>query len=560
VRLFAALIAVVVLTAACTAGDTASAPPATEGPTTAATSVGNTNLGGNGEEGSLTCWTAAPHEGPQQETPGIAWTDATEMLGLVEPLTGMHAHAAAFGDVDGDQMLDLLVGTFADRRPEVYAVRGADGPSPDRLLRGGGAFAIDPTFPEAYGRASGAAFADLDVDGDLDLVVSRNVSDGDEAASAVYRNEDGQMVEVPDAGLVAEVGGRSVGVLHIDGDGLLDLIVVEDRYTGSTTRAYRNLGDLRFDETDWGIPAGVHGLGIATGDLNGDGLTDVFVSGSNRLFVGTGDGLREVDAAALAWPPVGNEDDVAGADFGDVDGDGRLDLIIGQHFNSTLGRGGPQPVRLYLNRTEGGDPAFEEVTEAADIMPIPTKAPHVELADLDNDGLLDILTSASADSGSAPAVYRNLGVRDGIPRFESPTGLGDAQYWVSAPTADVDRDGRLDVLLVEWEPTLPSLLLANDGASGNWLEVSVDASLGGGPGTRVEIYPAGRAGDSDVLLGTSEITASRGYAAGAVAVAHFGLGEAEDVDVIVRPPLGGTPIELASVAANQHIRLPAGCG
>ncbi len=556
----AALVAVLFAAAACSmnpdppaAGPEEIEPVATTVPaSTAATApaIAATSAAG--------CWKAAPAAGA-----GVpAWEDATAEFGLIEPLTGMHAHAAAWGDVSGDGFQDLMVGTFADRRAEVYAVRGAAGPAPDRVLaRSGDEYSLDPSFPSTFGRTSGAAFADLDGDGDDDLVVSRN---GASAASSIYENVEGSLTERPDAGLAVELGGRSVGVLHVDGDELLDLIIVEDRFTGSNSRLYRNLGGLRFSDSgpDLGWPQGVHGLGISTGDLNGDGYTDVFVSGSNRMFVGTGSGLREVDAQVTAWEPVGAEDDVAGSAMGDVDRDGKLDLVVGQHFNSTLGRGGPQPVRLFLNRTDdvGGDPVLEEVTGPAGLTPLPTKAPHVELADINNDGWLDVVTSASAGNGTVPAVFISEGLIDGVPHFSTPDGLGSPQYWVTAPTADVDRDGRLDVLAVEWEPALPSILFSNKSDSGNWLEVSFDVADGGGPGTRVAVYAAGSAGDPTALLGFGEIVASQGYAAGAVDAAHFGLGDVTEVDLVAHAPGRADPLLVPTVAVNQHVRLPDGCG
>jgi enediyne biosynthesis protein E4 len=543
-----------------TESETGTAPTTTPGtsPTTSAPDDSATPSGSL----SSTCWTAPV----QPAGGGIVFEDATEAFGLVEPLTGMMGHAAAWADVDGDREVDLFVGTFANRPVEDYQVRGADGPGPDRVLLGRSGGFTDLGMDAELGRTSGAVFADLDLDGDVDLVISRNPRPGrerGEAPSTVYRNDDGTFVEVADAGLDPALGGRSIGVLDIDSDGLPDLILLEDKWTGGSTAVYRNLGGLRFvDATaEFGFPDDVHGLGIATADINGDGLTDVVIGGSNRVFVGTGEGLREIPGAIPEWEVFGNEDDVAGASIADVNGDGWPDLVLGHHYNSTLSRGTLVPIRLYLNRTGeiGGLPVFEDVTDRAGLIGLPTKAPHVAFVDLDNDGLIDILTSASAADGTLPAVFRNTGIVDGVPVFEAPAGLGSPQYWVAMPTADVDRDGRIDTLGVEWEPSLRSPLFHNRSASGHWLQVSVDETLGGGPGTVVAVYEEGGAEDPDRLLGVREITLSQGYSAGNEALAHFGLGSQSTVDVVVTPPLGAEPIVLASVGADQHLRLPNGC-
>ena len=146
-----------------------------------------------------------------------------------------------------------------------------------------------------------------------------------------------------------------------------------------------------------------------------------------------------------------------------------------------------------------------------------------------------------------------------MPRFSTPEGLGSPQYWIAGPTADIDRDGRLDMVLVEWEPSLPSLLLHNESGSGHWLEVSVGPEDGFGIGWRVEVYQAGGAGDPAALLGAREITVTQGYSAGVSPVAHFGLGDADSVDVRLLPGPGGEAITIEGVTADQHVRLPGGC-
>jgi hypothetical protein len=298
-----------------------------------------------------------------------------------------------------------------------------------------------------------------------------------------------------------------------------------------------------------GIPGDVHGLGVAISDLDGDGLIDIFVAGSNRLFFGSEAGFSEGDASVFEWEVYGAEDDVSGVSVADVNRDGLVDIALGHHYNSTLEFDERVPVRLYLNE---GDRAFRDVTEESGLTPLATKAPHVELNDYDNDGLVDLLTSASADAG--PAIFKNTGLEGDLPRFAEPAGLGDAQYWVAAPSVDFDRDGALDVFLLEWEPALPSLLLRNEGGQGNWLEVSVDGAHDFGIGWRVEV----RAGTE--MLGARDITVTQGYSAGVLPRAHFGVGEASEVDIRLIPPRGDEPVDFTAVAVNQHLRWPEGCG
>ena len=305
-----------------------------------------------------------------------------------------------------------------------------------------------------------------------------------------------------------------------------------------------------------GVRVGAHHGG------SGDGIADLFVAGDNRLFLGRGDGtFHPVDSAGFAWERFGPEDLVGGVAAGDVDGDGRPDLVVGHHFNSTVDQGRRVPVRLYLNR---GDGRFEDVTADAGLVGLPTKAPYVEVADLDDDGIADILTSASADGG--PAVFWGRGVVDGVPTFDVPEGLGDPRYWVAAPSVDVDGDGALDVFLADFDPSRPSRLLVG-GGGGQWLEVAVAESMehrpewlelaiagsGRGIGAVIEVR-----GVDGTFLARTELTVTAGYASGRMPVAHFGLGARTSVAVTLRLP-DGRVVDLGEVDADQKIRWPS-CG
>jgi hypothetical protein len=132
---------------------------------------------------------------------------------------------------------------------------------------------------------------------------------------------------------------------------------------------------------DAGLPADLFGLGLAIGDLNADGRSDIFVSHSNRLFISTKQGGYTEPAgpkATFAWKPLDREDWPAGAVFADLNRDARLDLIVGIHHERARNR-------VYLNEGVDGDvPRFRDVSSDAGLPPqLTTKSPHVEAQDFD---------------------------------------------------------------------------------------------------------------------------------------------------------------------------------
>jgi hypothetical protein len=538
--------------------------------------------------------TSLPDAARAQLSGPIDLEEITEQAGLLDPLKGMMVHAAATGDVNDDGWLDLFVGTFADRPAEDYLARGSSGRSPDRLLLGGpDGFTVDETFPEMYGRTSGSVFADLDNDGDLDLVLARNAKPLNRHSTndtLVLRNDDGEFSE--STVLSTEMRGRTVAVLDYDDDGLLDLFVIDDHYgSGGDSKLFRNLGDLEFEDATEaaGLPAGMTGLSASAADLNNDGRPDILLSGTQRtegrdagildsqvarLFLNEGGSFREVDASAFRFPTATPTDEVAGLAVADLNRDGLLDVVQGNHIhdNDLLEQGVPA-VKVYLHRgmDETGAPQFEDVTQASGIPDAHTRVPHAEIVDFDADGWPDILTSLSRGDGTEPAVFRHTGLdEDGIPVFAVPSGLGDERttpptesgwerigldrYWANGAAADYDRDGKVDSFLSEWFQDLPSRLFQNNTRSGNGLFVEL-APRQDAVGARIEVYCKGELGDPEGLIGTRALTLEVGYGAGLPHEVHFGLGHANKVDVRVVLPNSGDVIERTGVRAGTRLTI-----
>jgi hypothetical protein len=507
--------------------------------------------------------------GVAPEAAEITFEDVTEEAGLRAPLAGFLGHGAAWGDIDGDGDPDLFVGGFADRPDEEYAPKKK--PPPNALFEnlGDGRFRKIIDSPAAiHARTSGAVFADLDNDGWPELIVGNNAKSkprqdrGEIQARAttqlvqLFKNDKGTLVDISrECGACPEglLTARNVMPLDYDDDGLLDLLIIEDRFTKNPRSAlYRNKGGLRFQDVtkDAGLPADLFGLGAAVTRLP-EGLA-LFVAHSNRFFLCRNKRFEEVPTLGetLAWKPLHNEDWPCGAAFGDLNGDGQSDLVLSIH-------GEPARNRIYLGsaKVSKGEspPAFVDVTPQSGLpAEWPTRVPHVEMQDFDNDGWLDLYFSAAwldEAGGITPLVYRNLGGKPGgVPRFQGPTPPPNARavYFPAGPTADYDGDGRVDLLLVNWFAGNHTRLLRNTTRAGGWLQVRAvhktpNKIPGNGIGLKVEI-PG---------LGIREIATGYGYASGQIPMVYFGLGKLEQVDSVILHLPSGKSLKRDGVAKNQ---------
>lgn len=510
---------------------------------------------------------------PQHAT-GVRFKDVGAGLGFREPLTGLMGHGGAWGDFDQDGRPDFFAGGFCDRPDTEY--QPAAGPVLPKLLRNAGeaGFAVveDPALA-VVGRTSGAIFADLDNDGTLELFIANNarphvVDKGriqDQAKrsySALLKYASGKWVDVSKASGACEAvaSARNVAVLDFNRDGLLDLFVVEDHFVGRgrTPRSalLENLGQLKFRDATAasGLPSDIQGLGSVTADFNDDGFTDLFIPFDNRFFLGAAQGQftewtkqREL----FDWKGLNGEDWPCGAAVGDLDRDGRLDLVVAIH-----GMKARNKVFLQVAAEKGGL-QFEDATRAVGLPEfIPTRCPHVEVQDFDNDGWPDLFFSAGWTDGAdfIPLVFRHAGLERGRPRFVAARDPSEVQsYYPAAPTADFDGDGRLDIACVSWYPDQPSRLLKNESPLRHYLAVEIQDAGGNrqGIGSRIDIFTAGQTGKAAARLGCQEISTGYGYASGQPSIAHFGLGDATEVDLVIRTP-DGKRRTISKVAADQR--------
>jgi enediyne biosynthesis protein E4 len=314
----------------------------------------------------------------------------------------------------------------------------------------------------------------------------------------------------PDKKFIIDTDGSGVALLDYDGDGWLDIYLVNgstfDALDGKETPPHAALFHNNHDGTftDVAAQAGVTndrwGFGVTIGDYDNDGWPDIFVAnyGKNRLYHNNHDGTF-TDVAEKAGVTLGNWS--AGATWGDYDGDGLLDLFVSGyvHFDrnelpvagtKAVGyafcqfRGAPvmcgprglkgEPDHLFHNN---GDGTFTDVSVKAGVSdPSGYYGLASVFVDVDDDGWLDLLV---ANDSVPKYLYRNK--HDGT--FEDASYIsgfalndeGREQAAMGIAVGDYNRDGKVDFCITNFSDDY-NTLYRNDGDA-SFTDISYAAGI-----------------------------------------------------------------------------------
>jgi len=348
----------------------------------------------------------------------LAGTPRNAMLERASISTGVRNGGFGLGialaDYDEDGATDLYLVNSPDAGPSYAA---------DVLYRNRGTLVFEDASSAAglgfTDGGVGAAWGDYDNDGDLDLFVTDH---------ALYRNEgDGTFTDVTESSGVIDIGREfDAAWVDVQGDGLLDLFVL--RRDGPSA-LWRNGGNGTFTDVAAGagfgfLPEGEDAYGCAWGDYDGDGAPDLFVarrSGATQALYRNLGGAKFEEVTG----PAGLASDISATSgsWGDVDGDGDLDLFV-------TARG---PDRLYVNE---GDGTFTEDAARWGVASL-AFSQAAAFADVDLDGDLDLYVTHLSEPN---ALYENLGGRMVRNGEGADPGQGRGCAW-----GDLDGDGDLDL-------------------------------------------------------------------------------------------------------------------
>ncbi|MSU34736.1 MAG: hypothetical protein EXS36_06415 [Pedosphaera sp.] len=379
---------------------------------------------------------------------GVNFTNSLAPLAAGRNPNLMNGSGVAAGDFDGDGLCDLYF----------CAISGTNA-----LFRNLGGWRFQEVAANAgvscpQWVSTGAVFADIDGDGDLDLLVSTLGS-----GVHCFRNDGrGQFSEITaEAGLTSSSGSMSLALADVDGDGDLDLYVAN--YGAFSVLRFGGRTEIKQLNGQWVVTGpNAHRLRFVDGHMEEVGEVGVLYlnDGTGRFQAAPWNSARFLDETGRPKPPP--PDYGLSVQMRDINGDGAPDIYVCNDLQT--------PDRLWLNDGSGN---FREASRLA-IRKFPFSSMGVDFADLDRNGEIDFLAVEMLGRDHArrirqvsgvtflPNIPGRFGLRPEVNRNTLYRGNGDGTWseiaefagvaatdWSWQPVfLDVDLDGYEDLLVV----------------------------------------------------------------------------------------------------------------
>ena len=376
--------------------------------------------------------------------PGAA---APTFAGEQTVATGMTPISASTADLNGDGKPDLIVMNANDNTAGVLLNTT---PAPTATLD----FANAQTFSTYH--AHSVATADFNGDGEPDIAVL-NTEPDNSVSLLLNTSAPGATTPAFAAQQIFATGTkpRAIATRDLNGDGKPDLIaansgdntvsvLLNTTAPGSATTTF-------VLQTSSPFATGASPYSVAVGDLNGDGKPDLAVANSGDSTVSVLFNTGTSFSAQAAFATGGSPETVA---IADINRDGKPDLLTGNYNDATVS------VLLNTTATGAATPNFAgQVTFATKAATHPMA---IVTADINGDGLPDIIVTNYSGTGNPDSVSVLLNTTApgaATPSFATEQEFATGAYAFSVAVADLDGDGRADILVGNYLNSTISVLI-----------------------------------------------------------------------------------------------------